>query len=64
MNLHIYIAGKECANYSVHPIMVPKALRYIDDRLEEMKRRGKVVVTLDSVEHKNLSYLLYPRPTA
>jgi hypothetical protein len=41
--------------------MVPKALREINARMEALKLRGRVAVTLDSVSDPNLTYLLYPR---
>lgn len=62
MQLRIFIAGKECADYSVNLAMVPKALREINARMEALKLRGRVAVTLDSVSDPNLTYLLYPRP--
>ena len=61
MNLHIFIAGKERLNMPVPAHNVPWILGEIDVRLEEMEKQGKVVVTLDSEEHSNLTYLLKPR---
>ena len=61
MQLHILIAGKKCADFSVHPAMVPEALRAIDARLEALEQRGRVAVTLDSMIDPNLTYILYPR---
>ena len=60
MRLRVFIAGKERANYSVQPAMVPDALRHIDSYLDRLEAMGKVVVTLDSDDHPNVVYLLKP----
>lgn len=61
MQLRIFIAGKERANFPVHPAIVPSVLLGINARLEVLEQFGKVAVTLDSVSDPNLTYLLYPR---